>query len=98
MHEQNHLLKIPRSILTAFDHADRQCGFDRVLKQIEYPPGGKIRIPGDPEGNNHKRQDDCFPRDPDTPARINESVNALCYGGCATWSTAFDFLQHKQPW
>ena len=98
MHEQNRILKIPRDFLTAFDHADRQCGFDKVLEQIRYPPSGKISIPGDPEDLNYKRQDDCFPGDLDTPARINVSVNALCHGGCATWTTALDYLQHKKPW
>lgn len=98
MHEQNGILKIPHDILAAFDYADRQCGFDRVLEQIQYPPSGKISIPGDPEGGNYKRQDECFPKNPDTPTLINKSVNTLCYGGCATWSTAYDYLRHKKPW
>lgn len=98
LHEQKELLQVPREILHAFNHADRQCGFDKVLRQIQYPPRGNIQISGSPEGNNFKRQDDCFPRNPDTPALINESVNALCYGGCATWSTAANYLQYKKPW
>lgn len=98
LHEHKKLLQIPHKILTAFDHADRQCGFDKVLRQMTYPPRGKIHIPGNPELNNFKRQDDCFPRDPNTPALVNESVNTLCYGGCATWSTAANYLGYKKPW
>lgn len=98
LHEQKKLLQVPQEILNAFDHADRQCGFDKVVRQIRYPPRGKIHIPGAPEGNNFKRQDTCFPRDPDTPSLINESVNALCYGGCATWATASNYLRYKKPW
>lgn len=98
MHEQNDILKIPQDLLEAFDKADQECGFTKVLQQLKYPPQGKIIIPGNPEGNNYKRQDDCFTRKPDTPALILESVNKLCYGGCATWSTASNYLNHTIPW
>lgn len=98
MHEQNSILKIPQAILVAFDKADQQCGFTEVLKQLTYPPHGKIIIPGNPEGANFKRQNQCFPSAPDTPDLVLESVNAVCYGGCATWTTADDYLNHANPW
>lgn len=47
---------IPKPILSAFDAADRQCGFDRVLSQLTYPPKRPISIPGNPEGLNFLRQ------------------------------------------
>lgn len=98
LHEQKKLLQIPQAILNAFDDADRQCGFDKVLRQMTYPPRGKIHIPGSPEQNNFKREDACFSPNPDTPTLINASVNAVCYGGCATWSTASSYMSHKKPW
>lgn len=98
LHEQKKLLQVPQEILNAFAQADRQCGFDKVLRQITYPPRGRINIPGNPEQNNFKRQEDCFPRNPNTAALINESVNTLCYGGCATWSTASNYLNYTKPW
>lgn len=98
MHKHNNTLRIPNEILKAFDYADQHCGFNEVLKQITYPPRDKIYIPGNPERNNHKRQDACFTQPPKTPALIKESVNALCYGGCATWSTAKNYLTHKRDW
>ncbi|KAL8895795.1 MAG: hypothetical protein Q9207_008007, partial [Kuettlingeria erythrocarpa] len=109
LHQQASYYGIPEPILSAFDAADRQCGFDRVLSQLTYPPKGSISIPGNPEGLNFlrrkrelpankkaktKRQQPC-PDDgkaPDTPALINASVNAACFLGCATFSTALAYL------
>lgn len=98
IHEQNIILRIPQDLLKAFDKADLQCGFSQVLEQLTYPPRGKIVIPGNPEGDNFKRQDKCFSQKPDTPALILESVNDLCYGRCATWSTANNYLNRSLPW
>ncbi len=98
MQEQNHILRLPQEILGAFDRADERCGFNDVLKQVTYPPRGKIQIPGNPERNNYKRGDDCFKANPNTSALIQESVDAACYGGCATWSTAYNYLMNKKPW
>ena len=98
MQEQNGILELPPEIVGAFNLASKKCGFDRVVNQITYPARGKIRISGNPERNNYKRQDACFEGNLNTPALIQESVNAVCYGGCATWSTAYNYLMKKKPW
>lgn len=56
LHQQASYYGIPEPILSAFDDADGQCGFDRVLSQLTYPPRGPISIPGNPEGLNFLRQ------------------------------------------
>lgn len=89
---------MPDGILNAFDVADRHCSFAKVLDQLKYPPQGKISIPGNPEGDNYKRQEGCTPNSLNTPAQILQSVNDLCYGGCATWSTANKYFGNKNPW
>lgn len=96
--EQQDLLKLPQEILGAFELADQQCGFDQVIDQITYPPRGKIRIPGNPEQNNYKRDGSCVTSNPNTSSLIQESVNALCLGGCATWQTAYNYLTNQKPW
>lgn len=98
MQEQNDTLKLPQEVGGAFDLASQTCGFDRVVKQLTYPIRGKINISGNPERNNYKRQKACFNGNPNTSALIQESVNAVCYGGCATWATAYDYLIENKPW
>jgi len=101
--QHRHFLGIPQDILTAFEDADRACGFRPVLANLTYPPKGKAIIPGDPEGGNFrlkKRQSggsNCSVANPNTPALVNESV-MTCYEGCSTGSTAMDYLSHKIPW
>lgn len=101
LHEQNALLDIPADILAAFDQGDETCGFTKVLQEgLAYPPKGKIHIPGDPEGDNYrlkKRQnaDGCIPN-PNTPSLLNESIT-YCNGGCATFTTALDYLAKNRP-
>ncbi|KAL8945924.1 MAG: hypothetical protein Q9222_007607, partial [Ikaeria aurantiellina] len=105
LHSQQGLLSLPSSILAAFDAADDQCGFDKVMQQLTYPPKGPITIPGDPEGLNvrlrpkrRKRQTTpCFPNPPTTPALINASINAPCYSSCATFTTAISYLSSSRP-
>ncbi|KAL8947507.1 MAG: hypothetical protein Q9183_007781, partial [Haloplaca sp. 2 TL-2023] len=96
----NDTYKIPQNLLDAFDDADQQCGFDKVMSQIKYPPAGKILIPGNPEGANfrmlQKRQIQCFDQSPNTPALINASVNAPCSLGCATFATAINYLSSER--
>jgi len=100
LHEHNDLLQIPPDILDVYDQADQACGFTKVLQQgLAYPPAGFIPIPGDPEGNNYrirKRQNHpgCIPY-PNTPILANESIE-YCNGGCATWTTALDFLANSR--
>ncbi|KAL8993282.1 MAG: hypothetical protein Q9188_007371, partial [Gyalolechia gomerana] len=102
LHQIASLYKIPTNILHAFDSADHECGFDRVLSQLTYPPIGPITIPGNPEGLNflkhfhkrkqEKREDTCFPTLPNTPSLINASINDPCTIACATYTTAFAYL------
>ncbi|KAL8670154.1 MAG: hypothetical protein Q9168_005287 [Polycauliona sp. 1 TL-2023] len=101
LHQIAPLYKIPQPILSAFAAADQQCGFDKVMSQLTYPPAGKVQIAGNPEGFNYllkrekqiqKRQVACFDEVPTTPKLINSSVNAPCSIGCATYTTAFAYL------
>ncbi len=103
LHQHRHFLGIPQDILTAFEDADKACGFLPVLNNLTYPPKGKAIIPTDPEGGNYrlkKRQSGanaCSITNPNTPALINASVTT-CYEGCSTGSTAMDYLSNKIPW
>lgn len=102
LHQIASLYKIPTNILHAFDSADHECGFDRVVSQLTYPPIGPITIPGNPEGLNflkhfhkrkqEKREDTCFPTGPNTPSLTNASINDPCTIACATYTTAFAYL------
>lgn len=102
IHSQAHLLKLPKSILSVFTAADRKCGFDDVLDQAStYPSKGKIHIPGNPENFNYKFQRrDMTPVleaecdiQPSNSAEVNASIfNSTCYGPCATFSTALDYM------
>lgn len=99
-------LGTPDDILDAFSAADRICGFDSVSEAAnQYPPRGPINIPGNPENLNFKRDDSdsLFRRDlismgkcnikPTTPSAISASIlNSTCYGPCATYATAADYL------
>ncbi|KAL8691140.1 MAG: hypothetical protein Q9218_003573 [Villophora microphyllina] len=108
LHQENvlEIFNLQKPILDAFKAADHACGFDKVMSQITYPPKGAIRIPGDPEGLNYlrarhsdeigKRQNPCFGQLPDTPALINASISAPCSGGCATYSTALNYLPSRR--
>ncbi|KAJ5763812.1 Peptidase S10 serine carboxypeptidase [Penicillium manginii] len=107
LHIQAHHLRIPKSILSAFITADNFCGFTETLKKAqEYPPGSKFRIPGNPENMNYRRDLRRHPRrdlttagdgscniNPINASGILDSVlNSTCYGPCATFSTAMDYL------
>ena len=105
--QHNQILEVPQDILTAFEEAKQVCGFTNVLAQLVYPPKGEITVPGNPEGDNFKRSveerqasDSTDPCDinPTTAAMVNSSIYGACYEGCATWSTAADYLTVKQPW
>ncbi|KAL8711618.1 MAG: hypothetical protein Q9220_004028 [cf. Caloplaca sp. 1 TL-2023] len=113
LHSQQSLLSIPSPILAAFDAADRECGFDKVMQRLTYPPPqGPIIIPGNPEGLNFrrsrsakrkKRQTPCSSSGAstapplDTPALINASINNPCYASCATYTTALTYLTSTRP-
>ncbi|KAL8808084.1 MAG: hypothetical protein Q9182_000362 [Xanthomendoza sp. 2 TL-2023] len=106
LHEISAYYKIPKPILSAFDAADRLCGFDKVMHQLTYPPTGKFTIPGNPEGLNflkqrkehakRKRQPPC-PDILDTPSPNNNTTssphdNPITIPGCATYTAALSYL------
>ncbi|KAJ5673856.1 Carboxypeptidase [Penicillium macrosclerotiorum] len=103
MHAHATMLKVPQDILSTFAEADRICSFDDVLEQAQiYPPKGKIHIPGDPQYFNYRRLqsrdmtnvlDAACDIQPTTPAQVRSSIfNSTCYGPCATYSTATDYM------
>ncbi|KAF5859044.1 hypothetical protein ETB97_003425 [Aspergillus alliaceus] len=101
MRSQKDTLQIPNKIISAFAEAERICGFDKVLEAANrYPPNGKILIPGNPENPNYERHQDLPSRSdptcniqPTTPDRVLASIlNSTCYGSCATFATAFDYM------
>lgn len=98
------MLGIPDDILAAFSEADAICGFDEVMKQANtFPPNGLIGIPGDPENINRRSVerrdldpilDGTCDIHPVTPEQVKFSIlNSSCYGPCATFSTAMDYMQ-----
>lgn len=107
LHAKQSELSIPEDILEVFDEAGEICGFDEVLEAAsEYPPDGKIMIPGNPEGLDYKRSllkrddigigdvlgQDCAPH-PVTAEETRKSIlNSTCHGPCATFSTAVDYM------
>ncbi|GAB1204483.1 hypothetical protein APSETT445_003138 [Aspergillus pseudonomiae] len=103
MRSQKETLQIPEEILSVFTEAERTCGFDYILEAAnQYPPKDKIRIPGNPENRNYKRHqlldtrnlvDETCNIEPTTPDMVKASIlNSTCYGPCATFATAFDYL------
>lgn len=99
MQQHKDTLELSQEVIGAFKLANQHCGFDRVVEQLTYPPRGKIEISGNPELNNYKRQKNfCFSGNPNTSTMIQESVDAVCYGGCATWMTAYSYLMKKNSW
>lgn len=102
MHMQSSRLNIPQNILSAFSAADGTCSFDTVLQEAAvYPPKGKIDIPGNPEYFNYRLErrdmtnvlEAACDTDPITPAEVTNSIlNSTCYGPCATYSTALDYM------
>ncbi|KAJ5907767.1 Peptidase S10 serine carboxypeptidase [Penicillium taxi] len=104
MRSQAELLEVPNDILSAFSVADRTCGFKTVLQEASiYPPMGKIHIEGNPESLNYRRlkcrdvnaeilEGSCD-INPNTTAEVETSIfNSSCYGSCATFSTALDYM------
>ncbi|KAJ6179366.1 hypothetical protein N7519_009827 [Penicillium mononematosum] len=94
------LLQIPEDVLSVFDEADETCGFNDVLAESSiYPPEARIHIPGNPEYFNLRRRDltsavnAACDISPTTPEEVRTSIfNSTCYGPCAVFSTASDYL------
>ncbi|KAI9801386.1 MAG: hypothetical protein M1825_003365 [Sarcosagium campestre] len=82
LRQRDSILKLPRQILGVFDGADKSCGFDRVISQIQYPPQGKIYIEGNPEGENfrHRREEASCGVPATTASQVQRSINGPCYG------------------
>jgi carboxypeptidase D len=99
---QSSLLEIPEDVLSIFAEADETCGFNDVLaKSAIYPPQGEIKIPGNPEYFDLKRQrrdltdalNATCDIGPTSPEQVRTSIlNSTCYGPCATFSTAMDYM------
>ncbi|KAL8812118.1 MAG: hypothetical protein Q9223_007370, partial [Gallowayella weberi] len=110
LHQISTYYKIPKPILSAFDAADRRCGFDKLMHQLTYPPTGKLTINGNPEGLNflkqrkeplkRKRQTPpCLetpsPKNTTTPSSL---YNNICTPiGCATYTAALTYLPTIHP-
>ncbi|KAE8353897.1 Alpha/Beta hydrolase protein [Aspergillus coremiiformis] len=97
MRSQKDTLQIPNEIRSVFTEVEAICGFDEILKAAnQYPPNGKIHIPGHPENRNYKRHDPTNTTcniHPTTPDMVKTSIlNSTCYGPCATFATAFDYM------
>lgn len=105
---KNATLRIPDDILDTFTVADRTCGFDSVLKKSAlYPPEGPFLIARDSENYNFKRKrhdanksiadifsDECNIY-PTTKEEVMKSIVDNCYGPCATYNTAQDYLDAR---
>ncbi|KAL8685323.1 MAG: hypothetical protein Q9224_005862, partial [Gallowayella concinna] len=100
LHQKSTYFQIPKPILSAFDAADRLCGFDKVMHQLTYPPTGKFTIDGNPDGLNFlrarnkvqkakKRQAPCLDDYPTTNASIYDPCITI---GCATYTAALSYL------
>ncbi|KAL2833410.1 Alpha/Beta hydrolase protein [Aspergillus cavernicola] len=104
LESQQSILQIPNDILAVFKEADETCGFDDILEQAtQFPPGGSISIPGNPEILNYKSRrrsrdlGDMFTgscnTQPTTAEEVRSSITqSSCSGPCATFSTAMDYL------
>lgn len=104
MHQQSKRLGLPQDILNVFSEADQRCGFTQVLDQLTYPPKGLIQVPGNPEGENFRRRkrqasgaSNCN-FNLTSAVGVQQSIFAACNGGCATYSTAVNYLTQKNPW
>ncbi|KAL4888994.1 Alpha/Beta hydrolase protein [Aspergillus ambiguus] len=107
LESQRWLLNIPDDILSVFADADETCGFTHVLEQANhYPPQqDAIQVPGDPEHLNYKRRSfqprrlgaaingTCSIQSTTADAVADSILNSSCYGPCATFSTATDYVR-----
>ena len=108
LRQHEDILGIPRDVFSAFTAADVKCGFNRVIDEASYPLHGETIIPGDPEGESFyssKRSEvaqnvsSCTQlAQPVTVGQINESIYGPCFGPCATWTTAANYLSFRNPW
>ncbi|MCJ1364715.1 hypothetical protein MMC16_003831 [Acarospora aff. strigata] len=103
LRQQNHVLALPQNVLDVFNEADQECGFTHVLDQLSYPAKGPISVPGNPEGLNFrklKRQvtgNLSCDFNLTSPAGLRESIYGPCYGPCATFTTAANYLTFTKP-
>ncbi|KAK2850753.1 hypothetical protein FQN49_005353 [Arthroderma sp. PD_2] len=98
-------LKIPRDIVRALSFGDHACGFDMIRQQAKiYPPRGHFYAPGQTGSENTTRVgmntetslESCNIH-PDTPEKIKSSIlNSTCYGQCAVYDTAADYLNTRK--
>ena len=104
MYQHNSTLNVPDNIQSVFDIASSTCGFNQALEELMYPPSKTFSIPGDPEGLNYhlaKRQASpiCIELlTPTTAAQVNTSIFNGCFGPCATWTTAQNYMNATRAW
>ncbi|KAL6236112.1 hypothetical protein BDW75DRAFT_123136 [Aspergillus navahoensis] len=100
LESQQSIIHIPDDILAAFKDASEACGFNDILEQAaRFPPERTIYISGNPEGLNSKHRrslSDIFSgicsTHPTTAEEVRASIHSSCYGPCATFSTAWDYM------
>lgn len=99
---QKSVIGMPDDVLAVFTEASETCGFNDILEQVQYPPEGKIAIPGNPEGLDMKRRRDlaavyagAYDTHPTTPEDVRNSIYSSRYGPCAIFSTAMDYLSTR---
>ncbi|KAL4978046.1 Alpha/Beta hydrolase protein [Aspergillus desertorum] len=100
LESQQSMIHMPGDILAVFKEASETRGFGDVLEKVgQFPPEGTIYIPGDPEGLNSNRRRSlsgilngtCSTR-PTTAEEVRTSIHSSCFGPCATFSTAWDYM------
>ncbi|EER26156.1 Serine carboxypeptidase family protein [Coccidioides posadasii C735 delta SOWgp] len=88
-------LELPGDILGAFSQADHICGFDSILKKAaQYPSQGHFYLPScltNPSG--FTTDENCNMKPKDSRAVLSSILNSTCYGQCATYSTAQNYIE-----
>ncbi|KAL5000740.1 Alpha/Beta hydrolase protein [Aspergillus recurvatus] len=90
LESQQSMINMPDDILAVFKGASEICGFNDIMEQAAQFP---------PEGLNSKRRrslSDIFggvcSTHPTTAEEVRKSIHSSCYGPCATFSTAWDYM------
>lgn len=107
IHEQNQILGIPEDILSVLDNASSTCGYDAIMRDLQYPAPSSssnitYRSPKAMPSKLVKRQNispQCLALSaPTTAAQANESIFSGCFGPCALWDTVNNYLSAVNPW
>ncbi|KAL4964758.1 putative serine carboxypeptidase [Aspergillus stella-maris] len=86
------VLQILDDILDVFTEASKTCGFDEVLEEAaQFPRRQALIVPGNPEGGFSNIYDQTCSPNTTTP-EVYAAIHSSCYGSCATFSTASNYL------